>query len=483
MRVLFGAIATESNSFSSIPTSRRSFEAYGVCAGEEAYVREGLFQSMALTLRDLLTAAGATPIPSIFAFAQPGAPTIQGVYEQLRDTLLHDVEASRPDMVILFLHGAMLSQDCLDCEGEILERVRALVGPTVPIGVVLDPHAHLTRRMLDSATLLSFMKEYPHTDLVDRVRDVVPICLEVARGNCLPAWAVEDCRMVSFWPTQDEPMRGFVDRMLAREGRDGILSISFIHGFPYGDTPDTGAKVLVYADRDRAPAELLARQLRQEIWEMREQTRIRPLSLDLAIERLLNGNTGLLVLADMADNPGGGAPGDSTFILRRVLDRGIEGMALHFFDPQAVQTCFDAGIGAQVDLRIGGKTGPTSGEPVDLSVQVMGLAEDAQQSGTGDDGMVKLGAAVWVRGAGLDLLLVSRREQCFHPDAFTRMGIDLSRLRGVIVKSTNHFVAGFAPIAHEIIYVDTPGALRPDTARIPFKIFQRPYWPRISNPW
>lgn len=131
--------------------------------------------------------------------------------------------------------------------------------------------------------------------------------------------------------------------MLAREGRDGILSISFIHGFPYGDTPDTGAKVLVYADRDRSTAEHLAHDLRREIWDTREQTRVKPLRLDQAIERMSREDKGLLVLADMADNPGGGAPGDSTFILSKALDRGVRGLALHLCDPLAVQTCFDAG--------------------------------------------------------------------------------------------------------------------------------------------
>ena len=114
MKVLFGAIATESNSFSSIPTSRRSFDDYGVYSGDEVYEREGLFHGMALAVRDLVTSAGATAVPSIVAFAQPGAPTIQHVYEQLRDALLRHVETSRPDVVFLFLHGAMLSQDCLD---------------------------------------------------------------------------------------------------------------------------------------------------------------------------------------------------------------------------------------------------------------------------------------------------------------------------------------------------------------------------------
>lgn len=485
MKVLLAAIATESNSFSSMPTSLRAFEAYGIQAGEEVYERPGFFREMALTLSSLAREAGASVHPSIFAFAQPGAPVIQNVYEQLRNKLLSDVAACRPDMVILFLHGAMLSQQCLDCEGEILSRIRQFLGPSVPIGVVLDPHAHLTEQMLENATLLSFMKEYPHTDLVDRARDVWGICLEVARGaRKRPVWAVSDCRMISFWPTQNQPMRGFVDRLMKQEGRDGILSISFVHGFPYGDTPCTGAKVLVYADEDRQVAERCARALRKEIWEMRNRTCLKTVSVDEALDRLGTEERGLLVLADVADNPGGGAPADSTFILRAALRRGIRRLAMGlFYDPQAVQVCFDAGLGSMVDLRIGGKLGPASGSPVDLGVRIMALIENAQQSALPGEDPTELGASAWVEAAGIDLVLVSRREQCFHPDAFSRMGLDLSALRGVVVKSTNHFHAQFAPIAREILYVDTPGALRPDLKTIPFQKFSRPYWPRIEDPW
>jgi microcystin degradation protein MlrC len=149
-----------------------------------------------------------------------------------------------------------------------------------------------------------------------------------------------------------------------------------------------------------------------------------------------------------------------------------------------VQLCIDAGVGATLALRLGGKLGPTSGSPLDLEVQVMAIDPKAQQSSgsPGEDPTV-LGAAAWVQVEGIDIVLISRREQCYHPDAFSRMGIDLSRHRAVVVKSTNHFHAQFAPIAGGILYVDSPGALPPDMSKIPFRTFSRPYWPRTENPW
>jgi len=481
MNVFFAGLATESNSFSSIPTAEAAF-ALGARRGEAVFGQRGMYGEMARCLRELVAAEGGRVSPGLFAFAEPGAPTVQSVYERLRDALLDDLRAAAPvDIVILFLHGAMISQACWDCEGEILTMVRDIVGPSTPVGVVLDPHAHLTATMLEQATVLCFQKEYPHIDGLARIADAWKICLAVLRGQAAPVWAVHDCKMVSFWPTQSQPMRGFVDRMLEREGQDGILSISFVHGFPWGDTPVTGAKMLVYADGDREKAAGLARSLGQEIWDLRHETQIRQLSLEAALERMAAVNLGPLVVADIADNAGGGAPADSTFVARAILERGLTdvGIAL-FYDPQAVAFCHEVGVGAEIDLRVGGKLGPASGDPLDVQATVRGLAKDATQVGL--SGLVGLGNAAWIEVAGVHFILASQRTQCFHPTAFTALGLDPTTLRSVVVKSTNHFRAGFDPIATDVVYVDAPGAIRSDFASIPYRRFKAPYWPKVENP-
>ncbi len=483
MNVFFAGLATETNSFSSIPTAERAF-ALGQRRGEAVFRDRGMYGEMARVLQDLAAAEGGSVTPGLFAFAQPGAPTVQPVYERLRDALLDDLAAALPvDIVILFLHGAMISQGCWDCEGEILTRVRQIVGPSVPVGVVLDPHAHLTPAMIEQATVLCFQKEYPHTDGVARLRDAWRLCLGVRRGELHPVAAVHDCRMVSFWPTQSQPMRGFVDRMLAREGRDGVLSISFVHGFPWGDTPVTGAKVLVYADGDGARAAEVAAELGREIWDLREETQIRQLTMEAALDRMAAANLGPLVVADIADNAGGGAPADSTFLARAILERGLTDVGLAiFYDPQAVSICHEVGVGAQIDLRVGGKLGPSSGDPLDVRATVRGLARKATQVGLGG-GLVTLGDAAWIEVAGVHFILASERTQCFHPTAFTALGLDPATLRSVVVKSTNHFRAGFDAIAADVVYVDTPGAIRSDFAAIPYRRFTQPYWPKVADPW
>jgi microcystin degradation protein MlrC len=482
MKVYFAGLATETNSFSSIPTASAAF-ALGARRGAEVFGDSGMYGEMARALQRLAAEEGGEVAPGLFVFAQPAGPTVQAVYERLRDELLDDLRAAAPvDVVMLFLHGAMVSQDCWDCEGDILTRVREVVGPSTPLGVVLDPHAHLTPAMLEMATVLCFQKEYPHVDGAARLADAWRICLDVLRGEARPVWSVHDCRMISFWPTGGEPMRGFVDRMLAREGHDGVLSISFVHGFPWGDTPVTGAKMLVYTDSDPALADGLARSLGQEIWDLRHDTAIKQASIPDALDRMGATNRGPLVVADMSDNAGGGAPSDSTFLARAILERGLTdvGVAI-MYDPQAAAFCHEVGEGTTIELRLGGKLGPSSGQPLDVRGVVRGLARKATQIGL--SGRVSMGDSAWLEVDGVHFIIGSQRVQCFGPTAFTAVGLDPATLRSVVVKSTNHFRAGFDAIATDVIYVDAPGAIRSDFAAIPYQRFKAPFWPKVEDPW
>jgi microcystin degradation protein MlrC len=189
------------------------------------------------------------------------------------------------------------------------------------------------------------------------------------------------------------------------------------------------------------------------------------------------------VLAEVADNAGGGAPSDSTFVLRRLVERGVRDAAIgYFWDPVAVRFCAEAGEGATLELRVGGKCGPVSGDPVDLVATVRRVVEDHRQTGL-SGGTSAMGTAVWIEAGGIDIVLNTARTQPFHPDGFTALGIELARRRIVVVKSTQHFHAGFAPIASAIRYVATPGSIAPDFGSIPYTKRRLPYWPRVADPF
>jgi microcystin degradation protein MlrC len=291
-----------------------------------------------------------------------------------------------------------------------------------------------------------------------------------------------DCRMMGSYRTPVEPMKSFVARMKALEGKDGILSVSLAHGFAFADVEDVGTRTLVVSDGDAGKAEALAARLGQELFAQRHSYVTHFLTPDEALDRAAAHSQGTVVLADRADNPGSGAPGDSTFLLRRILERRA-GPALFgvMWDPIAFQIAEEAGVGATLDMRLGGKSGKVSGDPVDLRVTVRGIAHNVQQPY--GPVMSPLGDVAWLSSELVDIVVNSYRTQTFHPDAFRALGIDPSQYRLIVVKSAQHFYNGFAPLAKETLYVTTSGAAEPAYARLPYTKRKTPFWPKVEDPF
>ena len=482
MRLFIAMLATETNTFSPMPTGWRSFIEGGYAKGDASQRADMTVGVMLAEWRRLAEADGITVFEGTSAGAAPAGRTLRSVYEALRNEILDQVRAALPlDMVLLNLHGAMAAQDYDDCEGDLLAAIRALVGPDAVIGAELDLHCHATSLMFGSANAIICYKEYPHIDEIERGSELYAICRDAARGEVRPVTGIFDCRMISMWRTTEEPMKSFVAAMQAAEGQGGILSISFGHGFAWGDVAEVGAKLWVITDGDQAKADEAAREWGRRIYALREATRPLSLSIDEAFDKAL-AIRGPVVLADIADNAGGGAPSDSTFILDACVKRGLTDIAIGcFWDPMAVQVATEAGLGETLTLRVGGKMGVASGAPVDLDVTVMALAEDHTQIGLSND-VVHFGRSAWVRGAGIDLVLISRREQVFSPGAFSNLGLDPFTRKIVVVKSTQHFHAAFAPHAAAVLYVATPGAIAPDFAAIPYTKRDGNFWPRVADP-
>src|SRR5262249_49640193 len=203
------------------------------------------------------------------ARAPPPGTTTRRDYEWMRDQILAELKAALPvDGVLLGLHGAMVAHGYDDVEGDIIERVRVLVGEKCVIGVELDPHCHLTLKRVRLADIIVLYKEFPHTDVVERAEDVLDLVLKTLRGEAKPVMSLYDCRQIASYPTTLPLMRGFVDKVKAMEGKDGVLSISIGHCFPYADVPELGGRILVIADGDKAKADALAIKLGEEFVSM-----------------------------------------------------------------------------------------------------------------------------------------------------------------------------------------------------------------------
>ena len=482
MKIFAATLGTETNTFSPIPTGMDTFrETMLFRAGEHPEDEPTLFTAPLWAARQRARERNWQVVEGLCAFAQPAGPVTRAVYEALRDELLEDLKRALPvDMVVLGMHGAMVADGYEDCEGDLLARVRALTGPGVKIGAELDPHCHITPAMLANADLMICFKEYPHTDFVERGFELVDRLAEAAIGQTRPVTSVFDCRQFSMYHTPREPMRGFVDRLSALEGKDGVLSISVAHGFPWGDVPDAGTKIMVVTDGRPDAGARLAEALGRELIGLRGKTGAEFLGIDEGLDRALAVEGGPVVLSDGSDNPGGGAPCDSTYVLERLIARGLRSVALGpMWDPVAARFCFEAGEGARLRLRVGGKTCDLSGRPIDLEATVKRLVPDAQQ--TFGASRNALGNCAAIDADGIEIVLTSTRTQAFGRDLFTQFGIDLAAKKLIVVKSSQHFHAAFAPIAKAVLYLAAPGVLTADIASLPYRRIQRPIWPLDAN--
>lgn len=476
MKMFAASIGTETNTFAPIPTALASFhESFYAPPGQHPDDPK-LCTAPLWVARRRAKAEGWTLVEGSCSFAEPAGLVSREAYETLRDEVLAQLRAAMPvDAVVLGLHGAMVADGYDDCEGDLIAQVRAIVGAAVPIGVELDPHCHMTRKRVANATLIICFKEFPHTDFVARGEEVVELTLRAARGEIQPVMSLVDCRMIGSFPTTIQPMRGFVDKVKALEGKDGVLSISLAHCFPYADVPEMGARVLVVTDNRRAAGDALARSLADEFFGMRGKTQPDYHTPDGAID-LAQQTEGTVVVADPSDNPGGGAPGDSTVILRRLIERKVTNVALApIWDPVAVHMCFMAGVGGKLRLRFGGKTAPTSGQPIDALVTVTRLERDATQ--TFVDAKVPLGDSAAIEFDGISVVLITKRTQALGSDLLTGMGVAIEGKKMVVVKSTNHFHAAFAPFASRVLYCDSGGPIPRDHRQVPYTRVQRPIWP------
>jgi len=478
MRLFVASLATETNSFSPIPTTRRSFEIGAYFPAGQHPDRITHSTGPLWVARKRARSEGYTLIEGSCFWADPAGLCGQADYENIRDEILDQLRAALPvDGVLLGLHGAMVAHGYADCEGDLINRVRQIVGPQAKIGVELDPHCHLTEQCVRQADVIVLFKEYPHTDYAERAEELLTILLSAIRGTVRPVMSLYDCRMIERVPTSRSAGRDFVDGLKALETRKNVLSISLAHGFQLGDVTDMGCRILVVTDGHKPQGEALAKQLGESFRDMRGQFAAPHMSFDSVLEQVLNDpEPGPYVIADPTDNAGGGPPSDNTNLLRWMMSMNLQDAAFGpIWDPIAVEFCLGAGVGARLPLRFGGKAAATSGEPIDADVEVIGIVRNGMQSF--GEAKVSIGDAVGVRLGGIEVSLLSTRSQAIGLEVFTSVGIDLRSKRIICLKSTNHFYAAYAPIARAVFYTDGGGPSPLDIRRLPYRNIQRPLWP------
>ncbi|MGE6740379.1 M81 family metallopeptidase [Allorhizobium pseudoryzae] len=487
MRIFTAALATETNTFSPICIDRRAFEESLYAPPGEHPETPTLCTAPITVGRKVCREKGWTLIEGTAAWADPAGLINRQAYESLRDEILDQLKAALPvDAVVMGLHGAMVADGYLDPEGDLLTRIRDIVGPDVLVCAELDPHSHLTAKRVAAADFFVVFKEFPHTDFVDRAEDLWAIAVDTLEGRVQPVMSVFDCRMIDVFPTSREPMRSFVDKLKAIEASDpDVLSLSVIHGFMAGDVPEMGTKTIAITNGKREKGEQLAQTLGLELYAKRGTFMMPSIDEKQAVSQALglvrSGVSGPVVIADMWDNPGGGTAGDATVILEELLARGATHVAVGMiWDPIAVQICFAAGEGAEIPLRFGAKSAPGTGNPVDGLVTVVKLTPNAEMRF--GDSIAPFGDAAHIRLSGIDIILSSVRVQSYDPSLFTALGLDPLEKDILVIKSTNHFYAAFSKIASEILYCSAGTPYPNQPATNPYRRVRRDIWPIMADP-
>ena len=486
MRVFIAMVSHETNTFSPLPTGRRQFEARDLRYGGELLET---YRATGTCLGGMIEAAeahGVTLVPSVAAAASPGGRVTKDLYAEVKHRLLADLRGAGPlDGVLLDLHGAMVVEGIDDGEGDLLTAVRAEIGAR-PLAVTLDFHANVSDAMARAATLLHGYKTYPHVDMDARGREAAERLVDVARGRLRPAVALRRPALLpplGSQATARGPMRRLYDLAGALECEAGVISISVFAGFPLADIHDAGLTVYAATDGDEARAIRLADRLADAAWQHREEFVHTALPPADAVARALAIDGRPVVLADMADNTGGGAAGDTTTVLRELLRAGARGATVAcLWDPDAAAACARAGAGATLTLAVGGKVDPAHGAPVEVTGRVRTLSDGRfVHKGPMFRGLPgRLGTTAVLEVEGVKIILISERWQTLDPEMIRLVGIDPLAERILVVKSTIHYRAAFEPLAHAIVEVDAPGLSSSNLARFPFTRVRRPIFPLDS---
>jgi microcystin degradation protein MlrC len=477
VRVALASFQHESHSYCARRTTSADFH---VARGAEIPQRAKGTRTALGGMLAGLEARAAEVLPLVALGAPPSGVIAAASYAELREELERSLlGAGRVDAVALALHGAALAEGVDDVEADLCRRVRACVGPAVPVVATFDLHGNVSQAMADSLDGLFPCREYPHVDTFERGREAAVSLTRLREPRLQPVTHVERLPLLlPATPTTFGPGAAVNAACAEQRRRPGVLECAFFHGFPYADTPLSGASVIASA-ADRELACAAARAVARAVWAMRETFRPSTSSCEAAIARALALPGRPIVINETSDNPGGGAPGDGTHLLRALLDAGVEGACFGFIaDAEAARRAHAAGIGAKLDLALGGKSDDLHGAPLRVRAEVTTLSNGRFTPRAMLAGVeMNLGPMARLRIGGVDVLVSSRAQQTFDDEVFRLHGMDVSRYKIVALKSSHHFRAGFASIASAILTADPPGLTTQRIETFARARTSRPIWP------
>ncbi len=426
--------------------------------------------------------------PIVVTASEPNGPCDQAFFDATLDEMRRRLSDAGPlDGVFFSAHGGMTATVSQDPDGDLFQMVRDVVGPDVPVIATLDLHANVSHRMVTATDLLIAYITNPHVDQKERAQEAARAMVEMFDGLSpvtasirLPITPPSVTLLTAHGPYAD--LINYGQQTMG----DDILNVSVVAGFVFSDLPKNGVTVMVTARSDLSAARALALDIATRAWDMRERFQANLTTLDdavgMAVANAKDETRPAHILADVADNPGGGGRGNTTWILSALHDAGASGVLFGIFhDPALVQAAFDAGEGAEFNAVFNSEGTSEFSKRCEVPATVITLSDG---DCTGRRGLwagraLSLGPTALLQISGIKVVVVSIRKQCAEPQFFEMFGLDIAEARTVVVKSRGHFRAGFDEFFSDecILEVDVPGLTSPVLSRFDFKNLPRPVYP------
>jgi microcystin degradation protein MlrC len=482
-KILIAGFQHETNTFAPSPATYESFvrgEGHPPMARGDAVLA---IRDVNLPIGGFIQASerqGHTLLPVIWTAASPSAQVTEDAYERIVGEIVAAAGDGGFDAIYLDLHGAMVAQHVDDGEGELLARIRAKVGPSVPVIASLDLHANVTERMLASADALVAYRTYPHVDMADtgaRAERLLVRLLDERKPLARAARRLPFLIPINGMCTMLEPARSMYEALGTLE-QGPVVSLSFAPGFPAADFPECGPVIWGYGEEASAVRDAVD-SLYDTMLRNEAQWAVPFLSPDAAVAEAIRLSATAqkpVVIADTQDNPGAGADSNTTGMLRALLDNGAQDAALGLiWDPEAAARAHAAGVGATLELALGGRSGTPGDAPFIGTFEVVALSDGrCRYDGPMMHGMqVELGPVACLKIGGVRIAVSSTKAQMLDRNLYRVAGIEPEQMKILVNKSSVHFRADFQPIAHTVLVAKAPGPMTADPADLPWKRLAR----------
>ena len=486
--VLTAEFSHETNTFNVRPTGFAAFQNRLLLLADDAIKERGNANTDLAGFLDVAKIHDWTVHHAISAAAPPAGRVTRDAFDRIAAVIVNGAREIGPklDGILLALHGAMVTDFCEDGEGELLARLRLVAGRDLPIAITLDPHANVTSAMCMRAQIIISYKTYPHVDMRECGRQAAEILHRTMREDIRPVTIRSHCAMleeVNGGRTDTGPMIGRIAKASAYEEEPDVFAVSINAGFGNADIAEVGPTVLVTAQGDHEAHQRFGQKIADDIWNHRHGMINEFLTVEAAAALCgaHDWRTGPIIVADYADNPGGGGYGDATNLLRALLAAGVHNACFGpLVDSEAVKTLHRQASGDTVSLSIGGKTDPRYGGPPLHVTGTIKLLSDGDYIGDGPmlNGLKgSWGPCAVLTVDDIEILIVTHPSQMLDLQQFSAFGIDPAKKSVVALKSMQHFRAAFEPIAAKVIICDSGGICTPDLRKLPYKNVCRPVFP------